>query len=182
MKKYLSNQLVLNSKHCGVSNNPKSLTCDVKIFMEETEGSPRRLYPKAPLVGVGAVVQRDRKVLLVRRAYEPGRGLWSIPGGLVELGETVREAAKREVEEETGIAVEIGELIGVFDNIVQDEAGKVKFHYVLVDFLASSISTNPVIHPSSEVSEAQWFAPDKLEGLPLTKTAQRLLREVSLLP
>jgi len=150
--------------------------------MEEKQASSRRIYPKAPLVGVGAVVQRDGKVLLVRRAYEPGRGLWSIPGGLVEVGETVREAAKREVEEETGISVELGELIDVFDNIVRGEAGKVKFHYILVDFFARPTSANPEIHPSSEVLDARWFTPEELKGIPLTKTSERLLRRISLVP
>ncbi|MBS7610343.1 NUDIX hydrolase [Candidatus Bathyarchaeota archaeon] len=142
----------------------------------------RRLYPKHPLVGVGTVVQHEGRVLLIRRANEPGKGLWSIPGGLVELGETVREAAKREVEEETGIFVEIGELIDVIDNIIRDEKGAVKFHYVLVDFLAKPLSKEPIIRPSSEVLEADWFLPKELSKLSMTRTAQRLLQKLDLLP
>ncbi len=150
--------------------------------MEERERATRRIYPKAPLVGVGAVIQQDRKVLLIRRAYEPSKGLWSIPGGLVEVGETVQEATKREVEEETGILIELGQLIDVIDNIVRDEMGKVKFHYILVDFLAWPTSANPEIHPSSEALEARWFAPKEIEELPLTRTAQRLLKKLDILP
>jgi len=150
--------------------------------MEEKERPSRRTYPKSPLVGVGAVIQRDGKVLLIRRAYAPGKGLWSIPGGLVELGEGIRDAAKREVEEETGITVELGELVDVIDNIVRDEAGKVKFHYVLVDFLAQPTSSNFEIHPSSEVLEANWFAPEQLKELSLTRTAQGLLKKLDILP
>ncbi|MEM2925906.1 MAG: NUDIX hydrolase [Candidatus Bathyarchaeia archaeon] len=142
----------------------------------------RRLYPKHPFVGVGAVVQYGDRVLLIRRANEPGKGLWSIPGGLVELGETVREAAKREVEEETGVLVEIGELIDVIDNIIRDESGAVKFHYVLVDFLAKPLSKEsmPIIRPSSEVLEAGWFLPEELSKLSMTRTARRLLEKLDL--
>lgn len=149
--------------------------------MDEIEGPLRRIYPKAPLVGVGAVIQLDGRVLLIRRANEPGKGLWSIPGGLVEVGETVRDAAKREVEEETGIAVELGDLIDVIDNIFRDEAGKVKFHYVLIDFLARPVSLKTEIHPSSEVLEVRWCAPVELKELPLTRTARRLLEKIGVL-
>jgi mutator protein MutT len=149
--------------------------------METRDDAPKRLYPSSPLVGVGAIVQYKGKILLIRRANEPGKGLWSIPGGLVELGETVRDAAKREVEEETGISVEIGDLIDVIDNIIRDEKGAIKFHYVLVDFLARPLSEEPIIHPSSEALDAGWFSPQELEKLPITKTAQRLLKKLGLL-
>lgn len=140
----------------------------------------KRVYPEIPLIGVGAVVQLDNKILLIRRANEPGRGLWSIPGGLLEVGETLREAAKREVEEETGIPVEIGELIDVVENIVRDEDGRVKFHYVLVDFRAKPLSEETDIKPSSEVLEARWFTPEEIRDIPLTQTARLLLSKIGI--
>lgn len=142
--------------------------------------SLRRLYPVRPLVGVGAVVQMGDKILLVQRAEEPGKGLWSIPGGLVEVGETLRDAAKREVEEETGISVEIGELIDVMENIIRDEDGRVKFHYVLIDFKAKPASEEIELKPSSEVLGACWFTPEEIKKLPLTQTVRRLLRKIGI--
>lgn len=142
--------------------------------------SPKRVYPETPLVGVGAVVQRGRRILLIRRANEPGRGLWSIPGGLVEVGETLREAARREVEEETGIKVKIGELLDVTENIIVDENGRVKFHYVLIDFRAEPASGDEKLTPSSEALEARWFTPEEMKGLPLTRTVRRLLKKMGI--
>ncbi|MCC7353199.1 MAG: NUDIX hydrolase, partial [Anaerolineae bacterium] len=97
----------------------------------------RREYPEAPLVGVGAVVIDNGKVLLVQRGQEPGKGTWGLPGGLVELGETAAEAVRREVVEETGLDVEPGPLVGIFEPITRDEEGRIRFHYIVVDFLAS---------------------------------------------
>lgn len=138
----------------------------------------RRVYPETPLVGVGAVVHADGKFLLVRRANEPGKGLWSVPGGLVEVGEKIRDAAKREVEEETGIKVEVGRLIDVLENIVFDEEGRVKFHYILIDFEAKPISEKLEIITSSEVLEARWFTPEEMKNLPITQTTRALFRKM----
>ncbi|MBS7633999.1 NUDIX hydrolase [Candidatus Bathyarchaeota archaeon] len=140
----------------------------------------KRTYPEMPLVGVGAVIQLNDQILLIRRANDPGKGLWSIPGGLVEAGETLREAAKREVEEETGVAVEIGDLLDVIENIVRDESGRVKFHYILVDFKAKPLSESIDITPSSEALEAGWFTPEEIRKLPLTQTARKLLRKIGI--
>ncbi len=140
----------------------------------------KRIYPETPLVGVGAVVQLNDRVLLIRRANDPGKGLWSIPGGLVEVGETLREAAKREVEEETGVAVEIGDLLDVIENIVCDESGRVKFHYILVDFKAKPLSGDMDVTPSSEALEAGWFTSEEIRKLPLTQTARKLLRKIGI--
>ncbi|HDO41835.1 MAG TPA: NUDIX domain-containing protein [Candidatus Bathyarchaeota archaeon] len=139
-----------------------------------------RIYPKTPLVGVGAVVQKGNRILLIRRANEPGKGLWSIPGGLVEVGETLRDAARREVEEETGIKVEIGEIIDVMENIIRDEEGRVKFHYVLIDFKAAPISDNVKLSPSPEALEIGWFTPEEMKSMPLTQTVRKLLRKMNI--
>lgn len=138
-----------------------------------------REYPRAPLVGVGAVVIRDGEVLLVKRKYEPGKGLWSIPGGLVELGERLRDAVRREILEETGVEVEVGALLDVIDNIVRDEDGRVRFHYVLVDFLAKPLGGSA--RASGDAEETKWFKRDELRPGELTKTAARLLEKMGFL-
>ena len=95
-----------------------------------------RMYPKQPVVGVGVIVCRDDRVLLVRRAKAPGEGNWSLPGGAQELGETVIEAARREVLEETSVSVDVLGLVDVVDSIHADSAGRVRYHYTLVDVVA----------------------------------------------
>ena len=134
--------------------------------------SVRREYPTSPLVGAGAVIVEDGKVLLVKRKAPPKAGYYSIPGGLVEVGESVREAAKREVLEETGLIVEVGELIDVIDNIVRDEDGRVKYHYVIVDYLARPVGGK--LKESSDAAEARWVPFDKLRDLKLTESTKRL--------
>ncbi|MEM3956177.1 MAG: NUDIX hydrolase [Candidatus Bathyarchaeia archaeon] len=141
---------------------------------------PKRVYPETPLVGVGAVVCADGKILLIRRANEPGKGLWSIPGGLVEVGERIVDAVKREVEEETGIKVEVGRLIDVVENIIFDGDGRVKFHYILIDFEAKPVSEKLEIKPSPEVLEARWFTPEEIKNLPMTQTAKILFKKMGI--
>jgi len=136
----------------------------------------RREYPDAPLVGAGAVVIKGGKILLIKRAFPPGQGLWSIPGGLVEVGEKVSAAAEREAEEETGVKVQVLELINVFDMIDHDADGKVQYHYVLADFLAKPVGGKE--EPSDEVTEMKWVAWDEAKGMDLTKTARKALEEL----
>src|SRR5579864_6185592 len=95
----------------------------------------KREFPELPLVGVGAIIIDRSRVLLVKRAHPPIQGQWSIPGGVLEVGEMVREAAVREAREETGLEVEPGELLGVFDRVLRDAEHRVQYHYVLIDFL-----------------------------------------------
>jgi 8-oxo-dGTP diphosphatase len=94
-----------------------------------------REYPAHPVVGVGAVVVRDGRALIVRRAHEPRKGEWSLPGGLLDLGESLAEAARREVKEETGLAVRLGPIIETFDRVHRDAAGRIRYHFVIVDFV-----------------------------------------------
>lgn len=135
-----------------------------------------REYPKQPLVGVGAVVKRGDSVVLVKRMHEPSKGLWSIPGGLVDLGERVEEAAVREVWEETGLKVKIMQLLDVIDNIVRDGDGKIRFHYVLVDYLAHPIDGE--LSAQSDVLEARWVKAEDLKEYEMTMTAKRLLTKI----
>ena len=116
--------------------------------------SVRREYPDRPIVGVGGVVVQNGRVVLVRRAKAPRMGEWSIPGGMLELGETLRDGVAREIEEETGLKVKSEEVLDVFDSIVTDAHGKTQYHYVLVDYLCSVIGGE--LRAASDVSEAQW--------------------------
>lgn len=143
---------------------------------EEIRGKTSREYPSLPLVGVGVVTISKGKVLLVKRAFDPGAGKWSIPGGLVEVGEKLSEAGKRETEEETGVKVEILELINVFDMIDRDESGKVKYHYVLVDFLAKPVGGEERL--SDEVLEIMWADWQTAKTMDLTRTARKAFEEL----
>lgn len=137
--------------------------------------SPRE-YPDKPLVGVGAVVIEKGKILLVKRAFEPGAGKWSVPGGLVEVGEKLSEACAREAEEETGLRVQVLELINVFDMIDRDESGKVRYHYVLADFLVKPVTGE--LRPNAEVTEMKWYTREETKNLEMTRTARRALDEL----
>jgi 8-oxo-dGTP diphosphatase len=135
----------------------------------------KRDYPDRPIVGVGAVIIESGRALLVRRGNEPLRGEWSIPGGVLELGETLREAAAREANEETGLAVEPGEVLEVVDRIMRDPERKVQYHYVLVDFLCRPISGRA--RPSADATELRWVSADELECFPLGDSAAAVVRK-----
>lgn len=126
-----------------------------------------REYPECPLVGVGAVIVREGKVVLVKRGRPPLLGEWSIPGGLLELGETMRTGAEREAREETGLLVRATELLGVFERLVPDADQRTRYHYVLVDFLCEVISGE--LKASGDADDAHWFSPEEIEKLPLPK-------------
>jgi 8-oxo-dGTP diphosphatase len=123
----------------------------------------KRDYPDMPIVGVGAVVVREGRALVVRRATEPLKGEWSIPGGVLELGEKLREGVAREVLEETGLEVEAGEVLEVFDSIIADPDGKTQYHYVLIDFLCRVKEGE--LKAGSDVSEAKWVGVAELRDL-----------------
>jgi len=129
----------------------------------------RREYPSHPIVGVGAIIVHNGKLLLVKRGVEPGKGKWSIPGGAVELGEPVRDATVREAKEETGLDVEIviDRPLDAFDNVDIDEKGGLRYHYVLLQFLARPKSGT--LKPSSDVLDAKWVLLEEVEKYDLTK-------------
>ena len=132
----------------------------------------RREYPDAPIAGVGAVIVRNdpagrAQVLLIRRAQEPLKGEWSLPGGAVELGETLEAAIGREVLEETGLVVEVVDTVKAFDRISRDSEGRVRYHYVLIDFLCRI--TGGSLACATDALEARWATATDLDGLtPLT--------------
>jgi 8-oxo-dGTP diphosphatase len=127
----------------------------------------RREFPEAPLVGVGAIIIEDSRVVLVRRAHPPLDGEWSIPGGVLEVGELVREAALREAREETGLTVEPGELLGVYDRVLRDVEKRVQYHYVLIDFLCRRVAGD--LAAASDAAEVRWFTREELAGLKLAE-------------
>lgn len=129
------------------------------------KGIMKREYPDVPLVGVGAVIVDAGRVALVRRGQPPLLGEWSIPGGALEVGETLREGAIREAREETGLIVDARELLGIFERLVPDEAGRILYHYVLMDFLC--VRTNGVLLAASDAADVRWFSPEELPGLKL---------------
>ena len=123
----------------------------------------KREYPDRPIVGVGGVVVQNGRVVLVRRAKAPRKGEWSTPGGMLELGETLRDGVAREIEEETGLKVKSEEVLDVFDSIVIDADGKTQYHYVLVDYLCSVIEGE--LRAASDVSEARWATLEEVVSL-----------------
>jgi ADP-ribose pyrophosphatase YjhB (NUDIX family) len=139
-----------------------------------------REYPDAPRVGVGAIVLHEGRVLLVRRGRAPALGLWSVPGGLVELGETTVDAARREVEEETGLDVRIAGLVGVLDRVTRDADGRVRYHWVLVDYLAYPQS-NDTITAGSDAAEVRWVTIDEVERLPITEGLADMIKRAAAL-
>lgn len=136
----------------------------------------RREYPESPRVGVGAVVIREGRVLLVRRAVPPSQGLWAIPGGGLKLGETLRQAAEREIFEETGITIRAGEPIYIGDLVHRDEAGRIRFHYVVVDFAAEDLGGE--VRGSDDALDARWISPGEFDALEATKTTRELLAQI----
>jgi 8-oxo-dGTP diphosphatase len=124
----------------------------------------RREYPRQALVGVGALIVRDGRVVLIKRGKAPLLGEWSIPGGLLELGETTRQGAEREALEETGLVVRATELLGVFDRIVP-EGERTLYHYVLIDFLCEVVSGE--LRASGDAADARWFTREEIDGLSL---------------
>ncbi len=134
----------------------------------------KREYPDAPLVGVGSIIIQHGKVLLVKRGHPPLVGEWSIPGGVLEVGETLRDAAVREAKEETGLIVEPGELLGVFDRVIRDDKGRVLYHYVLIDFLCRQ--TGGILAASGDAAEVGWFRQGELTQLKLALDTEQVIR------
>ncbi len=130
---------------------------------------------RSPRVGVGMVVLREGEVLLVKRGHEPSFGMWSIPGGLVELGETAEAAALREVEEECGVKVELRGLVGVVDRIFRDATGKIQYHYVLVDYWGTLRSGEP--RAGSDALDVRWVPVAELSRLETTEGLEAMARK-----
>jgi len=146
---------------------------------QATPNTIKRLYPDRPIVAVGAAVCRDERVLIVQRGKPPSKGVWTVPGGAVDLGETMRQAAAREVMEETGIQIKVGEVIGILDNIIRDRNGcpagptDIRYHYAIIDFAAQYVSGE--LTPSDELMDAAWVSPAELDAYHVPAKAQEVL-------
>jgi len=135
----------------------------------------RREYPERPLVGVGGVVIRDGRTLLVRRGSAPLEGEWSVPGGMLELCETIVEGVQRELLEETAIEVRVLDLIEVFERVTRDEAGKLKYHFVILDYLCEAVRGEA--QAGSDVTAVAWARKSELSKYSLTPTATRVIQK-----
>ena len=137
-----------------------------------------RQYPERPIVGVGAVIVAEGKVVLIRRKYEPLKGQWSLPGGMVEVGEPLETALMREMMEETGLVVDVGPVIEVFDRIMHDEERRVRYHYVLIDYLCWPSAGTPrgALRAGSDVDAAIWADPAMLGEYSLTDKATSVIQ------
>jgi 8-oxo-dGTP diphosphatase len=135
----------------------------------------QREFPETPLVGIGAVIIEDSRVVLVKRAHPPLQAEWSIPGGVLEVGELVREAAIREAREETGLTVEPGKLLGVYDRVLRDAKKRVQYHYLLIDFLCRRVAGN--LAAASDAAEVRWFTREELPELKLAEDTLDVIRK-----
>ncbi|MEJ2158176.1 MAG: NUDIX hydrolase [Desulfobacteraceae bacterium] len=137
------------------------------------QGNPT--YPKHPRPAVGAVVFKGDRILLVKRGRPPALGQWAIPGGNIQLGESLQAAAKREILEETGITIKASKPVYTFDAIIKDDNGRIRFHYVIVDLLAEYVKGE--LRPGDDAADARWVAADELPALNVSAPTLKLLRE-----
>jgi mutator protein MutT len=134
-----------------------------------------RCYPQRPIPAVGAVVAKGRDVLLVMRGKDPGYGQWSIPGGAIQVGETLEQAVIREIREEVGIRIAPVGLVEVLDRIVHDERGRVLYHYVLLDFVCLYRSGN--LRAGSDVTKARWVKDTSIAAYALPRETEAVIRK-----
>jgi 8-oxo-dGTP diphosphatase len=139
------------------------------------ERDQSRRYPERPLVGVGGILLEAGRVLLIERGHDPQKGLWSVPGGALEVGETLADALRREMREETGLEIRPLEVVEVFERIVRDGDGRPEYHYVLVDYLCERIGGE--LRPADDATRAAWIELDRLSAIPLTPGAQRVIEK-----
>ncbi len=133
----------------------------------------KREYPERPIVGVGVVILGPEGVLLIQRGKPPRAGSWSLPGGAQELGETVAEAALREVDEETGLKIELIGLVDVVDSLQNDAQGNLLYHYTLIDFVA--VAKSGVARAGGDAADVRWAALDDIPGLGLWSETERII-------
>jgi 8-oxo-dGTP diphosphatase len=134
-----------------------------------------RIFPDRPWLGVGGLIFQDDQVLLIKRGREPGIGHWSIPGGMVEVGESVSMAVEREVLEETGLKVEAQDLVKIFERIIPDEEGRIQYHYVVLDYLCRVVGGR--LSASSDAEEAYFYSMQDLDRLHLLPETEQVIRQ-----
>jgi mutator protein MutT len=126
-----------------------------------------REYPSQPIIGVGAVILENDAVLLIRRGKEPLKGIWSIPGGALEIGESLTDAVRREVREEVGLEIEVHEIVEVFERITRDDQGEIRYHYVLVDYICRP--AGGTLAAADDADDARWIARSDLGAIEVTQ-------------
>ncbi len=146
----------------------------------EGQGSRKKVtnsreYPARPIPGVGVIVRKDDAILLIQRGNPPRRGEWGIPGGAVEIGETWRDAARREVREECGIEIAVGEIVDAIDVIVHDDAGRAQYHFAIGDFAATYVSGE--LRAASDVLDARWVLLSELDKFPLPEKTRAVIEK-----
>ena len=134
----------------------------------------KREYPETPLVGMGAVILDHGRVVLVKRKFPPLAGEWSIPGGRLEIGETLHQGVIREAREETGLIVGSADLLGVYDRLVRDDSGRVLYHYVLIDFLCRRLAGE--LHAGGDADDARWFSQEEVGKISLVEDTAEVIR------
>ena len=132
-----------------------------------------REYPAHPVVGVGAVVVRDGQALIIKRAHEPRKGEWSLPGGLLELGESLQDAVRREIKEETSLDIAVGPVIETFDRVHRDEDGKVRYHFVIVDFVCWLEAGEAA--PGSDAEAVAWVTAESIDDYAVNVHAKAVI-------
>jgi 8-oxo-dGTP diphosphatase len=142
--------------------------------------SRRREYPERPIAGVGVMIQDGEKYLLIKRAANPDKGLWSVPGGLVEVGERIEDTAVREALEETCLDVELTKRLGVVDKIEYDDKGEVYYHFVIIQYLA--VVKGGEMRPMDDALEAEWVTLDQLKDYQLTNSLKDFLIDIGMYP
>lgn len=133
-----------------------------------------REYPECPIVGVGGVIVKDGRALIVKRAHEPRKGEWSLPGGVVELGETLVDAVRRELKEETGLEVEVGDVVEVFDRVHRLEH-RIRYHFVIVDYLCHP--TGGTLQAGDDAEDVAWVRSEEIDRYHVNEFAARVLRK-----
>jgi len=134
-----------------------------------------REFPERPLVGVGAVIIEQDRILLVKRANEPNKGKWSVPGGLVRTGESLIDALKREIREEVGVEIEVDDVACVGEEIFRN--GEVRFHYVIIDFFARIIEG--CVRPGSDAQEIKWVPINEVDKIETVDFVKELVSSIS---
>ena len=153
-----------------------AFTCYHRHSFKARSHEVKREYPASPIVAVGVIIRDGDRIVLVRRNQEPSKGRWTFPGGAVELGESLQAAAKREAWEETALDVEVGEVAAVLDTVVRNETGQIRYHYVIIDYIARPVRGE--LRPGTDVSDARWVSKDELDVLDVTEKAGELARQL----
>ena len=146
--------------------------------MTESQQNDGRLYPAHPTVAVSAIIFKEDRILMIKRGNEPNKGKWSIPGGGIELGETLDQAAKREVREECSIEIEVERVFYTTENIIRDDDGRVKYHYVLIDMLAKYAGGET--KAQSDAEECRWVTAEELSALDIPPQLRAVLAKAGL--